>query len=403
MRSEKSDDRCQTTEVRRQKSDDRCFCFENGGANNVVLSLFLPLFSIIIYIPHFLKVSVKDFIQLLIFSSIGGFILWRLWQSQQAKYLEQCNELGIGGEGCNLLDKLITDFQSCNFIWVILVCVVFILSNVCRALRWNQMLEPIGIRPKFYNSFFTVMVGYLANLGFPRFGEFVRGGLLAKYERQPFDKIFGTIIMDRTLDVLSLLLMLALGFLLRFEVLWNFVQQQLPEHGEKLILYGSIAGLLGMVGIVGLYFLFRQSSNIQNPLISNIRSRLLGIWNGVKSVKGVKNIPLFIMYSIGIWLSYFLMNYWMFFAFAPTQHLGPMDGLLVFDFGALGMVFPSPGGMGTYHAMIMESLSIVGVDKIDGFSFAMILFFSVNMLCNVGFGLMGLILLPLLNATSEDA
>ena len=92
------------------------------------------------------------------------------------------------------------------------------------------------------------------------------------------------------------------------------------------------------------------------------------------------------------------MNYLMFFAFEPTAHLGPIEGLLVFDFGALGIVFPSPGGMGTYHAMIRESLFISGIDRIDGFSFAMILFFTINAFCNVFFGLLGLILLPILNA-----
>jgi len=258
------------------------------------------------------------------------------------------------------------------------------------------MLAPLGIQPKFHNAFFAIMVGYFANLGVPRSGEFIRAGLFSKYENQSFDKVFGTIIMDRILDVLSLLLMLALGFLLSYDVLWRYVSEQLPTQTDKLVLYGVFAMGFGILGIWFLHYLF-NSSKVENALLLKIKKILTGLWAGLKSVKGVKNIPLFIAYSIGIWLSYYLMNYLMFFAFTPTEHLGAIDGLLVFDFGALGIVFPSPGGMGTYHAMIMESLSMVGIDKVDGFSFAMILFFTVNLFCNIAFGLLGLIALPLLN------
>ena len=94
---------------------------------------------------------------------------------------------------------------------------------------------------------------------------------------------------------------------------------------------------------------------------------------------------------------HYLMTYWMFFSFEPTAHLTAIDGLIAFDFGALGIVFPSPGGMGTYHAMVVESLKISGVGATEAFSFAMIIFFTINVFCNIFFGILGLVLLPILN------
>jgi len=94
---------------------------------------------------------------------------------------------------------------------------------------------------------------------------------------------------------------------------------------------------------------------------------------------------------------YFLMHYLAFFAYEPVSHLSAIDGILVFDFGSLGMVFPAPGGMGSYHYMIVEALKILGVEAVNGFSFAMITFFTLTIFCTVIIGLISLILLPIVN------
>tara|TARA_B100000497_G_C7669421_1_gene403858 strand:- start:330 stop:1373 length:1044 start_codon:yes stop_codon:yes gene_type:complete len=344
-----------------------------------------------------LKISLKDIIQLILFTSIGAFILYLLWSSQTAAYAEECTIQGIASTDCSLSNKLIQDYKSCSPFWLVVVCVMFMMSNVLRALRWQQLLAPLGIRTKFYNAFFTTMVGYFVNLGVPRSGEFARGALMAKYEKKPFEKIFGTIILDRTIDVLSLLIMLGLGFVFCFDQLWTYIDEKAPNLMESLPMYIAVFVVLGITGLVSLIYFLRSTKDTSNAFLAKVNSVINGLLDGIKSIKEVKNIPLFIFYSIGIWTCYYLMNYLMFFAYPPTSHLGPLQGLLVFDFGAIGMVFPSPGGMGTYHAMIMEALKVTGVDNLSGFSFAMILFFTINMFCNILFGLMGLVLLPILN------
>jgi len=125
------------------------------------------------------------------------------------------------------------------------------------------------------------------------------------------------------------------------------------------------------------------------------------LWNGFKdgisSMKDVKNKPLLVLYTMGIWVMYYLMTYLCFFAFEPTAHLGPIAGLVVFVFGTLGMVFPSPGGMGSYHLLISNALIIFGINGADAFSFSNIVFFAINIFGNIVIGLLFFILLPLIN------
>ncbi len=272
-------------------------------------------------------------------------------------------------------------------------------SNVCRALRWNQMLEPLGIKPRLYNSFLIIMAAYFINLGLPRSGEFARAALLTKYEGATFEKTLGTVIMDRIVDIICLLILLALGFILCFDALWASISQHggdsLLQRGFKWLMAGAL--VITFVSFGFIYLIFRNDRFAKSRIVSKLKDILRGLWDGVKSVRHVDNIPLFLFYTVAIWLSYFLMTYWMFSAFEPTAHLNAIGGLLVFDMGTLGIVFPSPGGMGTFHAMVVQALEILGISSTDAFSFAMIIFFSVNIFCNVAFGLLGLILLPILN------
>lgn len=346
-----------------------------------------------------MKISLKDIFQFIAFTSIGALILWWLWKNQAAAYLGDCRLRGIPEVQCSLAEKLISDFKSSNFYWIIAICIIFMLSNVCRALRWNQMLEPLEIKPKLYNSFFIIMVAYFINLGFPRSGEFARAALLTKYEGATFEKTLGTVIMDRILDIICLLIVLALGFILCFDALWAYISQ----HSGDPLLTGRFGWLIAggvvivLMGIGSIYVIFKDDRFAKNRIVSKLRNILRGLWDGMKSVRQVDNIPFFLFYTAAIWFSYFLMTYWMFSAFEPTAHLNAIAGLLVFDMGTLGIVFPSPGGMGTYHAMVVKALEILEINSADGFSFAMIIFFSVNIFCNVVSGLLGLILLPILN------
>ena len=113
----------------------------------------------------------------------------------------------------NLIAKIIADFKGVNKFWMLLVLLAFMLSNVSRAIRWKMLIKPMGYNPKVSNLFLSTMLGYFANLGLPRVGEIIKIGALSKYENIPVEKITGTWVVDRGMDVLSLLVMIGLAFL----------------------------------------------------------------------------------------------------------------------------------------------------------------------------------------------
>lgn len=340
-----------------------------------------------------MKKYIKPILRFVIFTGIGVAILWFIYNNINAAYLEDCALKGIPEAECSLLQKLVDDFTSANLGWLFVVLITFMLSNLSRAHRWQMLLRPLGYEIGFMNSFLTIMLGYFANLGLPRMGEFIRAGALARNENIPFEKVMGTIVTDRIFDFICLGIMLVLGFVFNFQAIWQFISQSpligLVDYWPYLILVG-VMGLIILV--VGLRWINKDTEG--DGWIAKVKNLAQGFIQGVASVRKVDNIPLFLFHSGFIWLMYYVMTYVCFFAYEPTAHLSPAAGLIVFDLGAIGMVMPSPGGMGTYHYMLMSGLQLFGVDKVSGFSFANILFFSIQIFCNIAFGLLALIGLP---------
>ena len=157
---------------------------------------------------------------------------------------------------------------------------------------------------------------------------------------------------------------------------------------------------LAVLGLVGLYLFNRILNTVQpeNKWIRKIQKLWTDFKHGLSSVLKVKNLPLFVFNSIGIWLMYYLMTYLCFFAFEPTSHLGGVAGLVVFVFGTLGIVLPSPGGIGSYQWLVGQALVIYGIDQFDAFSFSNIMFFAIQIFCNIIFGFFFLIFLPYYNS-----
>jgi uncharacterized protein (TIRG00374 family) len=338
-----------------------------------------------------------NLLKFLLFLSLGVGILYAVYRQQNAAYQEECALNGIAPENCSLLQKVIGDFQEVNYWWILLMLIAFLISNLSRALRWNMLIHPLGYRPRLRNAFLTTVLGYLANLGLPRMGEIVRGATLARYEKIPVEKVMGTIVVDRVFDVLSILVVTALAFLLQFDIIWSFAQQYV-SLGERFQNSGALLlglALAGAAGLLLLWLLRRQIARFK--FYRRLVDIILGFWQGIKTVRRLERPGVFILHSLNIWLMYYLMTYLCFFAFAPTAGLSAMAALVVFVFGGWGVVIPSPGGMGTYHFLAQTALAMYGVSGDDGFSWANISFFSIQLGCNVLIGGAALIFLPAIN------
>lgn len=348
----------------------------------------------------------KKVLQFLLFLGIGVVILTLVFRSQNAAFQEQCRLDGTPADQCSLMDKLLHDFATVNMGWLLAVVAAFTVSNIFRALRWQMLLEPMGHQVRFSNSLLTILLGYFANLGFPRMGEVVRAGSLSRYERIPLERTMGTLVIDRLMDFLCLGVVVGLAFLLEGEVLLRFFSENKNDGAAgsgRLLTHPVVLTGLALMAAAGIAVVFFWKKLAQIPLVQKFSNLLQGFWEGLRSVLRLRQPVVFLLYSGGIWLMFYLQCYFNMLAFAPTASLGAGAALMVFVFGTLGFVIPSPGGMGTFHALCIAGLALYGVGGSDAFSYANISFFTIQIFYNVVAGVLSLLLLPVLNRRRATA
>ncbi len=347
----------------------------------------------------------KSILRFLLFLGIGVGIMYWLYTSQENAYQIYCQDNGIAPEDCSLIDKLYHDFSNVEFRWIFVVLVCYMISNTSRMLRWMMMLKSIGHPTKFTTAFIAIMTGYFANSLIPRAGELVRSGYLSYTDKTPLEKIIGTVAVERAIDLLFLAFVMGLGFIIEFDMLYGFVIENMGTPGEGMLnnpLYWGV-GIIGISVLVS-GFVFRGRLR-ENRIFRFIEEKLKGVWEGVMSVRKVDNPAMFVFHSLNIWIMYYLMTYAGFFAFSATENLSPETGLIVFVFGTLGIVIPSPGGLGAYQYLVTTCLhQFYKLDYADAFSFSNIAFWPIYFL-NI---IIGILLLPfvmkyfLTNNKSED-
>lgn len=343
-----------------------------------------------------MRKTLQNLLKFLLFFSVGAVIMFLLYRNLDAGYQEYCTQEGIAAADCNLMDKIINDFKSANASYILLALLAYVLSNVSRAMRWDMLLVPLGYTTSFLNRFFTVMLGYFVNLGLPRAGEFARAGALSRYEKIPVEKVMGTIVIGRAMDFIMLFVVIALSMILEFDKIWSFLSENIAQKFTSTTLV--FLGALAILGLGTLLFLYKMRSRFEHNFIyKKITGLLEGLWEGLKSVSKLESPLVFIAHSVFIWLMYYSMNYLIMQAFTPTADLGMVAALVVFLFGGLGIVIPSPGGLGSYHALAIAALMLYGINEFDAFSFANINFFSIQIGCNLLIGFIALLLLPALN------
>ena len=297
------------------------------------------------------------------------------------------------GQDINQIRSILTN--DVNYWWVAVSLFLGLLSHISRSIRWNLMIEPLGKKPKLMNTFLAVMVGYLMNLALPRMGEISRCGVLARYEKISFAKLVGTVVVERLIDMLILLILLFVVILTQFGQVLEFLRNN-PKVNEKLqnVIYSPYL-LFGFLIFLGFLWLARHKIR-ESGLLKKIKELVYKFIEGFQSIRQIKNKGSFIFHSLFIWLLYYLMLYCIFFAFGFTSQLGPMAGLTVFVLGSFGMVAPVQGGIGPYEFMIVEGLVLYGVQRTYGLAIALLAHFSTLIMLLV-FGLIALIILPFIN------
>ncbi len=349
-----------------------------------------------------MKKTLLNVLKFVAFLSVGLGILYYLYNDFSAKYVTDCMAKGSPEADCDFGDKLIADFKSAKPFWIFMIFVTFSISNISRAIRWKMLIKPLGREARLVNTFFCTVIGYFTNLFLPRAGEVIKAGLLSKYENIPAEKVMGTVVVDRLLDVISILIASTLALVLEYDKIWGYFGGPLKAFfggmGWSIVLI--LGGLL--VGGLLLLFFFR-SAFAGTAFYKKVSKIALGFKDGLLSIGKLDNVPVFLFHSVLIWVMYFLMVYVSFFAFAPTEHLPPVAALTAFVFGAWGIVIPSPGGMGSYHYLTIIALGMYGISEFDAASFSNISFCTIQLATNITFGILGFAIIGYLNRNYKPA
>jgi len=276
------------------------------------------------------------------------------------------------------LSAIWNDIQQATYGWLFLALFFALVSHVFRALRWNLLINTLGYKTRLSSTFFSVMIGYLANTAVPRMGEFARCGVLSKKEKIPFNTLFGTVISERMFDLIVLIILIFLVTIFQLDLLGDFMQRNFGPFFEKIFtnifsILILIAALLLMLGIIA-YLIWHFREKIKElKLYDSVRRFLDGLWLGIKTIKRMPQKGLFLIYTLLIWLFYAIMVYLPFFMLPETSQLTFIDGLTVLAIGSLGIVAPVPGGIGAYHYIVKVTLTeLYQVEANAAMSFATI-------------------------------
>ena len=282
-----------------------------------------------------------------------------------------------------------------NYGWMLFSLVFGVSACVFRGLRWKLALEPLGEFPKTSNCIDAIFVSYASSLVIPRVGEVLRCGILSKYDGVSFSKSLGTVVSERMVDTLCVGCIVGLTLLVNLPAFTSFFS----ETGTNIAHYVGVltSGHFYLIMLCGLAFFILLFFLVRNvALFAKLKGILTNVWQGMIALKDVRNIPLYIIYTLGIWLSYFLEFYVAFHAFQFSADLGVMTALTMFVVGTLAVLVPTPNGAGPWHFAIMTMMMLYGVGKEDAGIFALLVH-GIQTFLLILLGIYGLSALPFTN------
>ncbi len=304
---------------------------------------------------------------------LGGAILYWMYRGFNFKLVEDV-----------LLHKM-------SWTWMLLSFPFGILAQVFRGWRWKQTLEPLDEMPRTGTSVYSIFLSYAMSLLVPRIGEFTRCGILKRWDNISFPKSLGTVVTERAIDSLLVLIISCMVFLMQIPVFLKFFRTTGTSMDHILGQFTTtgylVTAICAIAILILLHVLLRKLS-----IYNKVKATFGGIWQGIISLRSVRNVPLFIAFTIGIWLSYFLHYYLTFQCFETTSHLSLMCGLVTFIMGSIAVIVPTPNGAGPWHFAVKTMLILYGIQANDALYFVLIVH-SVQTLLVILLGIYGWIAL----------
>uniref|UniRef100_A0AB33J0B4 Lysylphosphatidylglycerol synthase transmembrane domain-containing protein n=1 Tax=Prevotella sp. GTC17254 TaxID=3236794 RepID=A0AB33J0B4_9BACT len=272
-----------------------------------------------------------------------------------------------------------------NWGWMLLSFPFGILAQAFRGWRWRQTLAPVDEHPRMSTLLNSVFLSYAVSLVVPRIGEFARCGVLHRYDGTSFPKALGTVVTERAIDSLLVMLITALTLIFQIRTFDTFFLK--TGTSIDLLIHnftgtGWLVTGVCLVAVLALGIVLLKKLSIFNK----VKETVDGIKQGIMSLRKVRNLPLFIFFTLAIWGSYFLHYYLTFFCFESTAQLGLSCALVTFIVGSIAVIVPTPNGAGPWHFAVKTMLILYGVQAVDALSFVIIVH-SIQTLLVVALGI----------------
>lgn len=326
---------------------------------------------------------IKTILQFIIFLSLGIFLVWFSTKSFTPDEINKVKQLVFNAKPL-----------------VILPCIlILVLSHYFRAIRWKMLISPLGKSPGIINVFLAVLTGFFFNLLFPRLGEVMKCTLLGKYEKIPVDKLIGTMVAERVLDLICLILVIFLAVSTQIDLVGDYARELLDQILSRV--RSSPTGILFIIilllsfSALG-YLVYLKARN--SAFVLKMRDWIKGIIEGLLSVRKVENKFMFIVYTLAIWFLYLSSIRVGFYAMQDLVQLGWVPSLTILTFGSFAMI-ATQGGIGAYQFAVQKTLLLYGVREVSGLAFGWLLW-SVQTVMLFITGPISLLLLFTLNKKS---
>lgn len=334
-----------------------------------------------------MKKRLSVILQYLFFLGLGFFFVW----------------MSVKNISSEDWEKIKLALRNARYYLIIPVFIILLSSHYVRALRWRLLIEPLGYRPDKINTFFAVMIGYLANQGVPRMGEVLKCTVLARYEKIPADKLVGTIILERLIDAISLLIVFGITLAIQPGLYREIINQAFHTSGseEKT----GIPGFVWLLAVAVLLLLIitiwmiRKKKNF-GDLLELFKTIGRRIWQGLSAVQHLKKRGQFLLLTVLLWSLYLSGGYLGFQALHETEQYGIREAFTVLSAGSIGMII-SPGGIGGYALLIEGTMMMYGLQQGIAMAFGWLLWIAQTVVILLG-GLVSFILLPWYNKKKQS-
>ncbi|GAA0877779.1 lysylphosphatidylglycerol synthase transmembrane domain-containing protein [Algoriphagus jejuensis] len=299
--------------------------------------------------------TLKQAIQVVVSLGIAAWIFWLLYRNIE-------------------FDSLRAQILSSNWSWILLSMAIAWGGYWVRGWRWSLLInQQEGERVTPNRAYHATMVGYLVNMLIPRAGEVARCGVLSRTNGISLGHLLGTVLLERSIDLLFLIVTIFLAFLIENQLFISLTNELIDAGSLGRKILENLPLFLGAVAVLVLvlYFVFKKFRN--NGLLNKLQGFFRQMLSGIRSVRTLDNPAGFWASSVLIWAIYFLTMYTVSLGIQSTANLTSGEVLLVMVMGSIGMVAPVQGGIGTFHALVAYILIRLGISETDGKIFAAII------------------------------